>query len=259
MTLIAIGGAENKTGDMSVLKRVLDEARGQKSRVHVITTATGYPEEVAEKYKNAFAELDVVCDVTHVTNSDQADAPAFLKEIEQADVIFFSGGDQSKLAAVFNDTKFLKLISEHNKSGKVIAGTSAGAAIMSKLMIAGGHPDNAHIKGAIKSERGFSLAENIIFDTHFLNRDRLPRLFNLVAGDTAKIGIGLDENTGVVLKEDQTIEVIGGQNVTIVDGSDLKNCDIKDVKDGEMFQADGFKVTTLKPGQKYSIPKPPRS
>jgi len=257
MTLIAIGGAEDRIGDMPVLKRVLEESHRLKPHVLVITTATSYPQDVANTYQNAFSTLGVTCDIAHITDSNKADASDFMKLANTADVIFFSGGDQTKLATVFNDTNFLKLISNHSHSQKVIAGTSAGAAIMSKLMITGGRPENAFIKGEIRSATGFGLADNIIFDTHFLNRNRLPRLFNLVASDPTKTGIGLDENTGIILKNDQSIEVIGNQNVTIVDGTNLHKNTLKHVRNGQKFTVDGFKVTTLKRGQKYLMPKTP--
>ena len=250
MVLIAIGGAEDRIGERSVLKRVLAEAKGEASHVHVITTATGYPEEVGETYQNAFDDLSASCTISHITNKDEANDPEFLEQIKQADVVFFSGGDQRRLANAFNDTEFLDILKD---SDIVIAGTSAGAAIMSELMVAGGHPEDAHIKGEIKSDRGFGLADDIIFDTHFLQRDRLPRLFNLVAGAPEKTGIGLDEDTGIILKDDGSLEAFGSNAVTIVDGSSLTSSNYDAVDDGQEFEATGFQVTTLKHGNTHKL------
>lgn len=255
MTLIAIGGGEDKVGESVVLKRVLEEGKGTESRICVITTATGYPEEVGQTYRDAFARLGATCDVAHITTAKDADSAAFLKTIEEADIVFFSGGDQTKLSAVFNETDCLSLLAEKHRKGDVIAGTSAGAAVMSQLMITGGRPENGMVKGKIQSETGFGLASDIIFDTHFMNRDRLPRLYNLVASDPRKIGCGLDEDTGVILKDDQTIEVIGNQTVTIVDGRNLTDSTFAKVKEGEVFKAEGFAVHTLKPGEKQRLDK----
>jgi cyanophycinase len=217
MILIAIGGAEDKTGDMTVLKRVLAEAKGAQSRVHVITTATSLPEEVKAIYEEAFGLLGVKPVVSHITTRDEADDPATIAQIEDADVIFFSGGDQRKIAAAFRGSKALKKIRQMAHQGTVIAGTSAGAAAISDLMIAGGGSSD-HIT-EVKLNGGLGLKRKIVFDTHFSKRRRLARLFDIVAAHPDKIGIGLDDNTAVVMKSGRALEVIGEGTVTVLDNS----------------------------------------
>lgn len=251
MTLIAIGGAEDKTGDMTVLKHVLAEARGATSNVHIVTTATAYPEEVGQTYRDAFKALGVDCRISHITTRAAANDDELLKQIGAADVVFFAGGDQLKLATILGGTAFLDAVRERHEAGAVIAGTSAGAAAMSLLMIYGGDPEKAMEKGEVTLTEGFGLAPGVVFDTHFMNRGRLSRLFNVVAAAPAKTGIGLDEDTAIVWRKNGEMEVIGSGAVTIVDGKNLTRCNITQIERGEKIEAEGFNVTTLKAGDRY--------
>lgn len=207
MTIIAIGGGEDKTGDMSVLRRVLSETGKAAPSVLVITTATGYPEEVGQNYKNAFGLMGVTPDVRHVTDAAGAADAELISAMQSADVVFFSGGDQSRLSAVFGVSPFIDALMA--RGDVVIAGTSAGAAAMSSLMITGGDPE----EGTISSGAGLGITPAVVFDTHFSERGRLPRLFAMAAQDSRKTGVGLDENTAIVLKSGRA-EVVGGGTVT---------------------------------------------
>ncbi|MEZ0224075.1 MAG: cyanophycinase [Alphaproteobacteria bacterium] len=252
MTLIAIGGAEEKTGDMDVLKRVLAEAKGAASRVHVITTATGYPEEVGQTYRDTFRLLGIDCEVTHISSRAEAGDVELLKQIGAADVVFFTGGDQLKLATILDGTPFLEAVRERHESGAVVAGTSAGAAVMSQLMIYGGDPEKGMQKGEIALTAGFSLAPDIVFDTHFMNRGRLSRLFNVIAMAPCKTGIGLDEDTAIILRNDGEMEVAGSGAVTVVNGKSLTS-NVTAIERGEEIIATGYSVTTLTSGQKFRL------
>jgi cyanophycinase len=215
MTIIAIGGAEHKTGDMTVLKRVLAETGKPAPVVMVITTASGYPKETAENYRQAFAQLGISPDIRHLITAAETSAPELLEALQKADVVFFSGGDQSKLGAVFGGSEFLETLRKRGDD-IVIAGTSAGAAAMSSLMITGGDPGSAISSGA-----GLGLTPGIVFDTHFSERGRLSRLFAMAAQDNRKTGIGLDENTAIVLKAGKA-EVVGSGTVTALAGGVVK-------------------------------------
>ncbi|MBL1148277.1 MAG: cyanophycinase [Pseudomonadota bacterium] len=248
MTLIAIGGAEDKQNKAVVLRAVLNAAKDSASRVHVITTATNYPDDVAKTYRDAFARLGVKnCEISHIETAAEAGEQSFLDSIDHADIVFFSGGDQSKLARILKDTPFTDKLQERREKDLIIAGTSAGAAVMSACMVTGGTPEDARRKGGIKTGDGFGFAEDIIFDTHFMNRGRLPRLFNLVAADPSKTGIGLDEDTAVILHKDGKIEVIGSGSVTIVTKSpDATSTD-------QSFTPADFDVKTLRHGARHRL------
>lgn len=255
MTLIAIGGAEDKTGDMTVHKRVLAESRGADARVCVITSATAEPEAAKQRYQDVYRKLGVAdCTVLHIDSRTMANSDKVIAAIASADVVFFTGGDQLRLTQVLAGTRGFDVIAEKYAAGTlVIAGTSAGAAAASQLMICGGDPEKAMQKGEVQMTSGFGFVPGVVFDTHFSERDRLPRLFNAVASHPATIGIGLDEDTAAVLRRDGTMDVVGSGTVTFVDGQGLHSCNMADVERGETFSAGGFKIDRLSSGQSYDL------
>lgn len=256
MTLIAIGGAEDKDGNMAVLKTVLARSRRKNPRVHVITTATGYPGDARETYRAAFARLGIKPDISHITSAQQADTPEMLARIQKADVVFFTGGDQSRLANVFLGTRFLQTLRKRHQAGAVIAGTSAGAAVMAGRMITGGRPENAHIRGAITSDAGFALTPGLIIDTHFHNRGRLHRLFNLLAEHPGKTGLGLDEDSAAIIHDDGRVEAIGSGGVTVIDAVDASAAlTHRQTRAPEILTARPFNVTILRDGQQIRLKK----
>lgn len=277
MTWIAIGGAEDKIGDMTVLRRVLAETGRDKPNVLVITTATSVPAETAKKYNDAFGRLGVTPAIAHVSTRKQAAAPELVEQVKNADVIFFSGGDQLKLATILNATPFFAALKEREAEGAVVAGTSAGAAVMSELMIYGGRNKKGLRKGEVMMAAGFGFVSHAVFDTHFNYEHenfitatlkklrnlvmppkekpqplgRLPRLFNVVAAAPHKAGIGLDEDTGVIFRGNE-FEVIGSGNVTVVDGREADS-DVTSVRRGRRITVTGVKVTRYKSGDKFSL------
>ncbi len=277
MTWIAIGGAEDKIGDMTVLRRVLAETGREKPNVLVITTATSVPAETAKKYDDAFGRLGIKPNVAHVSNRKEAAAPELLEKVKNADVIFFSGGDQLKLATILNATPFFAALKKREEEGAVVAGTSAGAAVMSELMIYGGRNKKGLRKGEVMMAAGFGFVPHAVFDTHFNYehenvlvstfrklvgkifppkkkyepQGRLPRLFNVVAAAPHKTGIGLDEDTGVIYRGND-FEVIGSGNVTVVDGRDAIS-DVTSIRRGRRITVTGVKVTRYKAGDKFSL------
>ncbi len=276
MTWIAIGGAEDKIGDMTVLRRVISEAHATAPNVLVVTTATGMPVETAKKYEDAFGRLGIKPAIAHVTNRREAADPKLLEQVKNADVIFFSGGDQLKLATILNATPFFAALKAREEAGAVVAGTSAGAAVMSELMIYGGRNKKGHHKGEVMMASGFGFQEHAVFDTHFNHEHesffalakrkllswisepkkkepvgRLPRLFNVVAAAPHKTGIGLDEDTGVIFRGNE-FEVIGSGNVTVVDGKEATS-DVTHIGRGRPITLSGVKVTKYKAGDKFSL------
>lgn len=211
--LFAIGGAMDCTNDREILKRLLAQARGTASRVCVITSATSYPDDAYKSYMDAFTGMGVAaCSVFHLKDRQEADASEVLAAAAQADIIFFSGGDQQRLAQALAGSDFMKVVADHHAAGRIVAGTSAGAAAMSADMI-------YEEKKTVSLLEGFGLTDDLIVDTHFSQRGRLSRLFGVVAHKPAQLGLGVDENTAAILKADGTMEVIGAGTVTVVDST----------------------------------------
>lgn len=255
MTFIAIGGAEDKQGDMTVHKRVLAESQAAAPRVCVITTATAEPDAAKQRYEDVYRKLGVQdCTVLHIDSRAMANSDAVCDAVEKADVVFFTGGDQLRLTQALAATRVFDVMTEKYAAGSlVIAGTSAGAAAASSLMICGGDPEKSMQKGEVQFTAGLGFVPGVVFDTHFSERDRLPRLFNAVAGNPATVGIGLDEDTAAIVRRNGTMEVVGSGTVTFVDGKDLRDCNLADVERGDVFKAEGFRVDRLAAGQQYNL------
>ena len=234
-TLIPIGGNEDKGVIVSeqnslefisegILYHVVKESGGPNGLFVVIPTASSIPVEVGENYLSAFNKLgckNVV--ILDIRNKEEADLPANLMLVRDANCVMFSGGDQSKITKRVEGTLLHQIISDRyqNESNFVIAGTSAGAMAMSKKMIAGGSSTESFVKGAVLMYYGLGLIPNVMFDTHFIMRGRFGRVAEAVAINPELLGIGLAEDTGLVIKNGNEMKVIGSGMVIIFDGKDV--------------------------------------
>jgi cyanophycinase len=238
--LVAIGGNEDKgTGEMAlhikefspkfstsgILYKVLKEIKIPESTVEVVTSASSIPEQVGQNYIDAFKKLGFTrIGVMNPSNKYEAELPHLLDRVANAGCIMFSGGDQFKLACVLNDTKFTKLIHDrYVNDDVVIAGTSAGAMAMPDQMIYPGLASSNMQEKEVKLYQGLSLIYNAMIDTHFLVRGRFRRLAVAVANNPHNIGIGLEEDTGIIIREGNKVETIGSGLVTILDGRNIRN------------------------------------
>jgi cyanophycinase len=247
--LIAIGGGLDLHGERKILKRLLSEARGQNSSVCVVTTATNYPEEARQKHYEAFTSLGIA-DLTflHLRERAEANDPLNAQTAGRADIIFFTGGDQLQLTKALEGTRFLKAVGARINNGAIVAGTSAGAAALSSLMIYGEQStvdDPSEGKEVVSLKTGFGFAGRYIIDTHFSQRNRLDRLFSKVAENPGAIGLGIDEDTAAIIHADNTMEAIGSGNVTIIDDVSISSSRINDQ----------HTPLTIRAGESY-IPKP---
>lgn len=269
-TLIAIGGAEDKgtdieTGDihrsnlnffeLGILKHIAEAAGGYNARIEVVTTASTIPREVGENYLDAFGKTGCTnIGVMHIRGRDDAADSSYLKRIKQCDAIMFSGGNQLRLTAVFGGTEFLKTISKRYIQEKfVIAGTSAGAMAMSSTMIYEGNATRAHLKGEVKTTTGLSFMDNVIFDSHFEKRGRFGRLAQVVSANPSCIGIGLGEDTGMLISQGNRMEAIGSGLVIIIDGHDISHSNIADIPEGNPISVENLKVHFCAKGNGYII------
>jgi len=233
-TLIPIGGNEDKgakTSEMhtldfvedGILSHVVKESGGLDSLIVVIPTASSIPDEVGENYMNAFRKLG--CEnvkVLKLTKREQADDPEFLKWVEKADCVMFSGGNQSKIVDKIGQTKMHEILQQrYLHEDFVIAGTSAGAMAMSTEMIAGGTGTDAFFKGAVDMRKGMGFFPELIIDSHFIQRGRFGRLAEAVATFPKLIGVGLAEDTAIVIKKCNDFKIIGSGMVIIFDPSQL--------------------------------------
>lgn len=237
-TLIAIGGNEDKGGrtkqlhvhdtvhnfaNSGILYRIIAELSNADACLEVVTTASSIPQAVAQQYMRAFKKLGHTnVRQMHITSPEAADQPEILARIRACGGILFSGGDQLLLTSVFAGTAFARLLHErYLREPFVIAGTSAGAMVMSDLMIYPREPENP-LHPEVHLFPGLALVHEAIIDTHFLVRGRFRRLAFSVAQNPTHIGIGLEEDTGIIIRKGNKLEAIGSGLVTLIDGRSLK-------------------------------------
>lgn len=212
--LVMIGGG--KRPDV-VLKKFVDLAGGQKARILVITWASGEPEESFAALEGDFLRVGAGRVYSAPTAPLDSEGRAkFLEQLEQATGVFFSGGDQRKIMEVVDDELYQKLHAAY-KSGKVFGGTSAGTAIMSEQMITGDGQFDVIDGSRVEISRGLGLLPGTIVDQHFIKRMRQNRLFGLILKYPARLGIGVDEATALIVYDNRVGEAVGESQVMIVD------------------------------------------
>lgn len=241
--------------EKGILKRMVDESeRGKLSRVEVMTTASLVPEKVGDDYTKAFAQLDVHnVGVLHIANREAANSSENVNRIKRADAVIFTGGDQLRLSSIFGGTALHHvLLDKYLNTGFVIAGTSAGAAASSKNMIYQGSSKDALLKGEVKITGGLGFIDDVIVDTHFVQRGRIGRLLYAVASNPMLLGIGLGEDTGLFIMG-YTAEAIGSGQVILVDGKYMADTNITDVEMAAPVSISNMVVHVLCDGDVYDL------
>ena len=252
--LIAIGGAEDKTAEATILQRVLDLTKKDAPVVGVITTASSIPEEVFKGYDEVFGRLGAgtVLDI-RIRHRNHADDPVFVRMIDQCDVVFMSGGDQMRLTNTLGGCAALDAMRRRRAAGAVIAGTSAGAACQSTTMVYGGPSDDSLRKGAVRMSAGFGFVGGVIIDTHFLQRGRFSRLMEVGATNPEYVGIGLGEDAAVLFTNDRIVHSFGPGHVVVVDSSKITGSNVYDLHDGEAVSVSNVIMHALVDGYGYSL------
>ena len=218
--LIIIGGAEDKEGDMPILKEVAERARSKKSRLAVVTVATNLPEEVGQEYARVFNKLGVrQVDVIDIRTREEAYLDANVETIMKSSVVFFTGGDQLRITSQVGDSPIYRCLHEIYVSGGTVAGTSAGAAAMSETMMLSGPSDKSNEITALGMAPGLGLVSGLVIDTHFAERGRIGRLIGAVAQNPRNLGVGIDEDTAIVIEGEKGFRVLGAGAVYVVDGT----------------------------------------
>ena len=232
--LLIIGGKEDKQGDCLILRKFVAMADGRKARIAVITTASEQSDEVGAEYRDIFTDLGAdSAAILSMASREAANDRQHVAEIEQASGIFFSGGDQLRLTSLLGGSKVDAAIRQAYLKGTVIAGTSAGASVMSDTMIVNGDSSDTLKKASLGMAHGMGLLEDVVIDQHFAQRGRINRLLAAVAQNPYVLGVGIDEDTALVVGADAKCEVIGSQTVTIVDGKHIVHTNISESKQFE--------------------------
>lgn len=266
-TLIPIGGNEDKGVEGNelynlefieegILYHVVEEAGGIDANIVVIPTASSIPVEVGKNYVNAFTKLGCKnVKVLDIRSKKDSKKKSSIDMIKNANCIMFSGGNQSKITNKIGGSEIAKILTERyqNEEGFVIAGTSAGAMVMAKEMIAGGSAAEAFVKGAVSMYKGLGLIPELIIDTHFIRRGRFGRQSEAIAKFPNLIGLGLAEDTGMIIKNGNDCTVIGSGMIIIFDGSKLTHNNEKVLEEGTPMTMANLTVHVLSNGDHYDI------
>jgi cyanophycinase len=239
-----------------ILKRITTEAvRQEQSKIEIITTASNIPEEVGQEYIKAFSQLNVLnVKVLNIRTREDANSPENIERLRQADVVVMTGGDQLRLTSVLGGTAFHNLLMyKYENENFIVSGTSAGAAASSNNMIYQGSSSEALLKGEVKITGGLGFINNVIIDTHFVQRGRIGRLLYACASNPVNIGIGLGEDTGLLITEGQNMEAIGSGLVMLVDGTNMRNTNITDVEMGEPVSIENMTVHVMALGDQFDL------
>ncbi|MER2999603.1 cyanophycinase [Pontibacter populi] len=268
--LIAVGGNEDKGTypnpkskkkyyldffELGILKRFIQEIPVKNPHIEVITTASLIPEEVGERYMSAFGILGAEnARLMHIRNEEDALLPEYIERISKADGVMMSGGNQSRLTQIFGGTEFLEIMQRrYHEEPFVVAGTSAGAMAMSRIMIKGGSSTESLLRGSVKMAHGLGFIDGLIIDSHFVIRGRFGRLIEAVVTHSKTIGIGLGEDTGVLITEGDLIETIGSNLVVVIDGHSVGYTNVHDVPAGRPISIEKLLMHVLAKGNIYNI------
>jgi cyanophycinase len=254
--LVIIGGGEDRKHDKEILCRFVELAGGVQAKIVVITAASAIAEEMWQVYDNAFKELGVERRVhLHLQSRQDANNEDYIRDVADADGIFMTGGDQKRLLAIIGGTALdAEMHAALKLRGACIGGTSAGASAMSGHMLAQGRAELHPEKGSVSLGAGLGFLHRVVIDQHFSERHRLSRLLSIVAQNPYLQGIGIDEDTALVVERGVGIEVIGEGAVTIVDGRTMET-NVADIANKETPELIDVRLHLLPSGSAYRLPR----
>jgi cyanophycinase len=242
--------------EKGILKRITTESvKNSESRIEIITTASSIPEEVGEEYVKAFAQLQVAnVGVLNIKTREEANSEEYLTRLRNANVVMFTGGDQLRLTAIFGGTTFHHLLlDKYQNEDFLISGTSAGAAASSNNMIYQGSSSEALHKGEVKITGGLGFINNVIIDTHFVQRGRIGRLLYACASNPINLGVGLGEDAGLLITDGTNMEAVGSGLIMLVDATQMRHTSMSDVEMGAPVSIDNLIVHVMALGDHYDL------
>jgi cyanophycinase len=260
--IVPVGGAEEKIQDPRILKRFVEIAGEREARIAVIPTASELA-DTGPRYVQIFRELGSAAAVA-LPFFERADADRvdLLDQLERATGVFFTGGNQLRIATVLGGTPVARIVRRLNAHGVIVGGTSAGAAILPEHMIAHGASGATPTAGMVQLSPGLGLTNRVVVDQHFRQRDRLGRLLTALAYNPFAVGLGLDEDTAAFIGPHNVIQVIGSGAVTVVDVSRLGHSSIAEANPGEPICMTNIRIHILPHGATFDLShreaEPPR-
>lgn len=255
-TLIIIGGAEDKKGNKEILKEVCASINKENDKLLIATLATESPEEVGSNYKSLFDALGVKnIKLLNVKNRPEAFQEENINLIKESQLIFFTGGDQLKITSLIGGTPVGEALKDSYKTGCVYVGTSAGASAVGNNMIVDGDDEESPKKCTLKMSPGLGLIENVIIDQHFAQRGRIGRILAGIAQNPFILGIGIDEDTAMIVNNNSILKVIGSGAIYIIDGREITYTNVSEQYQEEVLSIFNVKMHILKRGNAFDLIK----
>ncbi len=248
--VIPIGGAEEKANNPEILQRFCDLCGGSDARILVIPTASEL-EDTGPLYVELFESMGARSVFIPVDEREDCFKDEIQAKLKRSTGIFITGGNQLRLSTILGGTPVAQLIRHLNADGVHVAGTSAGAAIISEHMIAGGRSGPTPLEDGVTMAPGLGLTNKIIIDQHFRQRDRIGRLLTALSYNPFASGIGIDEDTAAFIGPDRVFEVVGSGAVTVVDPSELRHSSMHDARHRDAITLIGLKLHILASGARY--------
>lgn len=251
--LVIIGGSEDQREDRKILHEFVNLSGGPNASIVVITVASELQEEVGSRYVEVFKRLgsNKVRALT-INKRGNANTRSAIEAIENATGVFFTGGNQLRITRLLGGTKLDTALHRKHDKGLVLAGTSAGAAMMSTVMVTGGRAETAFRVGIVELNSGMGFINGVLIDQHFEERGRLRRLLLAVAQYPHEIGLGIDENTAIIVR-DQEFEVLGQGSVTVVDAGGMTYTNLPSLKNDDILTLCGVKIHILSEGYHFDL------
>ncbi len=266
--LVIIGGKENKGENgpenkekpenfirLEVLQAFVDLIGKKNAVLEVITTSTGSPDESFQEYKKIFNELGIAT-IGHIHHTDRKGALQndIIGRVNDADAFFFTGGDQLKLTSIYGGTSFLtELKQRYINESITVAGTSAGAMALSTPMIYAGNEEVQELGGEIKVTTGLEFLKDVCIDTHFVHRGRFVRMAQVIVTNPTCVGIGIEEDTALIVRNGLDVEIIGTGTVIIIEGFEIEEGNINDFASKKPVTIRNLRVHMLASGNHYRI------
>ena len=254
--LFLLGGNEEKGKRPLLLDKFYQLANNVKGPLIIITGASKFPEETSETYTEIFTGLGC-SNIIHLPLRQRSDCKDSknINYLKKASAVFITGGNQVKLAGIMGGTPFYKELKQRVNNGLLYGGTSAGASIASGLMIAGGRGAYNPRRNLVKLTGGLGLLDNCIIDQHFRERNRIFRLASAVSSNPEFIGLGIDEDTAVLIQDDQYCRVFGKNSVTVLNGHSITHAGYSEGKPQDAIPIFGMKMNVVTPGYGYDLKK----
>lgn len=252
-TLVIVGGHEDKDGEKKILRLIAERAKGKK--LVIATVATEEPEETWQEYRALFTELGVrTLEHLDVQTREQALSEECSHYLEDAAVVFFTGGDQLKITSQLGDSIVYRQLHLILERGGTVAGTSAGASVMSTTMLVAGHGDQSpEVEDAIHMAPGFGFLPDAVIDQHFAQRGRIGRLLAAIAQNPRLLGIGIDEDTAILVHGNEQFEVVGNGSVYVLDATKMTYSNLTEADLEAKLAGFDVKLHLLSEGYRYDL------